>query len=166
MAYASAADMRARFDERSLAEIVADDDTSVDLGDLATDTNMLAALDDASGMVDAAVLTGQQYTTTQLDALTGQSLALLKRLTCTQALIFLKQRRGYIADQDAIDRDQKWVDDMLQRLKRGANVFNVTDNLEASIPSREIVTPRAVERAQLMRDRTHNYFPDRALSRR
>jgi len=166
MAYATADDMRARFDERSLAEIVSDNDTSVALGDLATDTNMQAALDDATGMVDASLLMGQQYTPTDLASLTGTSLALLVRLTCTQALIFLRQRRGYVADQDSMEREQKWIDDVLQRLKRGANVFNITATLESGVASREIVTPRAVDRAQLMRDRTNNYFPNRALSRR
>lgn len=168
MAYATSDDMRARFDERSLAEIVADDDTAVDLGDLSTDTNMLAALDDASGLVDAALLSVQQYTPADLTALTGTSLALLKRLVCTQALLFLKQRRGggYPSEADAIERDQKWVDDILTRLKRGANVFNIPATLSASEPSREIITVGSVERSQLMRQRTHNYYPATSFPRR
>lgn len=167
MAYATADDMRARFDERSLAEIVADDNSAVDLGDLSTDTNMLAALDDASGMVDAALLTGGQYTPANLSALTGTSLALLKRLTCTQAMLFLKQRRGggYPSEMEAIERDQKWVDDMLTRLKRGANVFNVAEVLDAGVAEREVITVNSVDRAQLMRDRTQNYYPKRAFPR-
>jgi len=167
MAYATADDMRARFDERSLAEIVADDNSAVDLGDLSTDTNMLAALDDASGMVDAALLTGGQYTPANLSALTGTSLALLKRLTCTQAMLFLKQRRGggYPSEMEAIERDQKWVDDMLTRLKRGANVFNVAEVLDAGVAEREVITVNSVDRAQLMRDRTQHYYPQRAFPR-
>ena len=147
---------------------MADDDTAVDLGDLSTDTNLLAALDDASGLVDAALLAGQQYTPVNLTELSGTSLALLKRLVCTQALIFLKQRRGYggIAEADAIERDQKWIDDVLTRLKRGANVFNIAATLTASEPSREIITVGSVDRAQLMRQRTHNYYPATSYPRR
>ncbi|MEK9810000.1 MAG: phage protein Gp36 family protein, partial [Candidatus Nanopelagicales bacterium] len=110
MAYAAASDMQLRFDERTLAELVSDTDVAIDTADLATDTKLAAALDDASGVIDAALLTGGRYSAASLSGLTGNSLALLKRLCCVLAMTFLRQRRvgGFPSDVQQIEADQRW----------------------------------------------------------
>lgn len=158
MAYATPADLRARFDERTISELVSDDGSAVALGDLNTDTNVLAALDDASGMVEAALLFAGRYTTEQLGALTGNSLALLKRIVCHLAAGLLENRR-FDFDPDRYDRMTSWANEQLEKLRSGANLFDLDDNIEATKASLE--TPSLAQRAEpgLVRDRTRNYYP-------
>lgn len=158
MAYATVADMRERFDERTLSELVSDSGAAVDLADLNTDTNALTALDDASGIVEAALIVGGRYTAAQLAALTGNSLALLKRIVCQLAASQLEQRR-FDFDPDRYERFTAWALEQLDKLRRGENLFNLDDNVSASQASLE--TPSLAQRNTpgLIRDRTQNYYP-------
>jgi phage gp36-like protein len=163
MAHASPADMRRRYDERSLAELVNDSNSAVDLGDLATDPNLLVALDDASGDVDAALLAGGRYTTAQLAALTGSSLSLLKRITCHLAWSFLEERRNGAAPQHFEERTS-WVDKKLELMRKGHNIFNLEVVIDAGQAELKHLTITAVHRANLVRDRTHRYYPQRTYA--
>lgn len=158
MAYATVADLRERFDERTIAELVSDENTAVDLVDLATDTNALTALTDASGMVDAALLVSGRYTTAQLSALTGNALGLLKRIVCHLAMAALLDRRPDF-DPDRYAKLTEWAFEQLEKLRTGENIFNLEDQIAASKPALE--TPTLTERLKpgLVRDRTRNYYP-------
>ena len=166
MAYAEPSDMRIRYDERNLAELVSDSDSAVALVDLDTNVNLLAALSDASGNVNAALLTGNRYQVADLAALTGDALGDLKRIVCTQAFVYLRQRRGggYPSELEAIERDEKQVEARLDLLRRGVNVFNLEDQKDSN-PANVQLLPSLVESAQLVRDRTQNYYPIRIPGR-
>lgn len=164
MAYATPAQMRIRYDERTLSELVADDNTAVDLGDLNTDTNLLAMLDDASGMVDAALLTGGLYTAAQLSGLTGNAAALLVRLTCHLAFTLLEERRNG-PDPERFDKRHDWAEQQLEKLRKGINLFGLDAHIAASKGDLSHVTSTTVDRANLVRDRTHHFYPQRTYSR-
>lgn len=168
MAYAAASDMQLRFDERTLAELVSDTDAAIDTADLATDNKLAAALDDASGVIDAALLTGGRYSASDLSGLTGNALALLKRLTCVLAMTFLRQRRpgAFPSDLQQVEADQKWADERLDLLRKGVNVFGLDDAIAAGNVSREPLTPSNVATASLIRDQTNNFYPQRVYARR
>lgn len=162
MAYATPSDMRKRYDERQLAELVSDTDGSVELVDLDADENLLTSLSDASGNVNAALLTGNRYQVSDLEGLTGDALGDLKRIVCTQAFVYLRQRRGggYQGDLDAIERDEKQIEGRLDLLRRGINVFNLVDQKDSN-PAPVQFLPSLVDSANLLRDRTQNYYPMR-----
>lgn len=85
-AYASAADMAARYDVRTLGQLCSDTGTPISSGSLSSSERMTAALAGASGMVEAAVTAAGTYAPADLAALTGVSLAYLKDLVCALAL--------------------------------------------------------------------------------
>lgn len=146
MAYASASDLIARKDARTLGDLVSDDNLRAEQVDLATNTVLLAALDDASGEVDAALMQGKRYSAADLADLTGNSLAYLKRITCDIAFALLWNRRGYTgsdAQQAAIEDSRK----ALERLRKGENVFNLEAQKDAGLPA--ITGATRVQRQQL-----------------
>lgn len=167
MAYATSNDMQTRYDVRSLAEMVSDTDAAVAVDDLDTDPILAAVLDDASGEIDAALLTGGRYLPSQLEALTGNAAAHLIRLTCTLAICFLRKRRpgGFQSDIQQNEADEKWAQDRLDRLARGIDVFDVGTLLSAGTPGLASMTPAIVQTAQLLRDRTRNTYPGRTYRR-
>lgn len=164
MAYATSADIRKHFDERDVASLVSDSNAAVDLGDLAADVNLQAALDSASGVVEADLLTGGLYTAADLAALTGNPLAMLVEMTCVLAFVRLARRRGgRLSDDQQAMLDE--TEDRLKRLRQGVNIFGIDANVTASTADLVHATPTTVDRASLVRDRTHNYFPQRTFAR-
>ena len=92
-AYAEPSDLVNRLELPTIQRLISDDGQDVPAEDLATDDKLLAALEDASGDVEAAMLVGKRYSVEDLEGLTGNSLATLKRITCTIALAYLLERR-------------------------------------------------------------------------
>lgn len=120
-------------DARDIGDLVADDGNRVSEANLATDSNFLLAIQAASGEIEAACLIGNRYTTSDLENLTGNSAALLKRICADVTMKVLWDRRE--ADQHgerrkyAIERAEKWLD----QLRKGERVFNVTGVLDAGV---------------------------------
>lgn len=166
MTWATPADMALRYDVRGLLELPSDTNAAIDEADLDENPVLLELLSAASGEVDSAVRSGERYTTSDLQALTGTSLSLLKQLVCHIAWTFLRERRGGM-DVDEFDARMKWSGDKLDRLRRGENVFATDDpdTAAAMVPSREVITPSSVIAADLTRDRTRNYYPHRSYPR-
>lgn len=163
-AYATPADLAQRYDVRTLLELPSDTNEAIDSGDLDDNAILLMVLEDASGQVEAALLAGQRYSAADLEDLTGNPLGLLKRLVCQIAFTFLEERRGGL-DPDQFEKRMQWPNDMLDRLRRGENIFGITEVLEASVPSREVATPASVEAAGLMRSRVNHYYPNQHFPR-
>lgn len=162
MAYATVAQLLQRFDYRDIADLVSDTGSPVAQGSLATDANALAALNDASGEVETALLMGGRYTTTDLAGLTGNSLYHLIRMTCDVAIALLFARRPlYAFDKykDARELAEKHLD----RLRKGEAVFNLSDMAAASVPSVDGPTTIEYQNLNLVRDRVHNHYPRRYL---
>lgn len=164
-AYAEPADMIARYDVRTLGDLVADDGTRVDATTLLTDDNLQAALDDASGEFEAAMQQLRRYTPAELAALTGNSLALRKRIVCKLAMGMLWERRQYIdleKAEEAMDAARK----IMERLRKGEILFDVTANVEAGVPEAVTPTVQSIRLQNLIVDRSrgrNGYYPARVL---
>lgn len=141
MSFATPSQLQARFDVRSIGDLLADDGTTVSQASQLTDANLQAALDDAAGEIVAACISNQHYTTANLTALaaldvsTYPSAALLIRLNCALAIPHLFGRRLY--NQDEIEKRIpaiKWANETLEMLKNGQRVFELpTANVSAGV---------------------------------
>src|SRR5579859_2315948 len=123
-AYATSADLTARYDVRDVCQWVSDTTAPVSQGSLATNAVVTALLADASGMVEAALLAVDRYSATDLQNLItagGNSANFLKRLVCDLAIGQLIERRPYL-DRDippAYLRALEWLED----LRNGKRIF-------------------------------------------
>jgi phage gp36-like protein len=166
MAYATASDMIKRFDSRVVGDLVADNGTSVDEDDLASNAKLTAALSSASGQLNAAVLQGERYTVADLTGLTGDGSEFLKQITCELAFGLLWQRKPYADDNLARKEATERMSDWLHRLRGGEWVFDVNENKEAGRPKVSTVTRIQARDENLIVDRmAGNYFPPRRTYR-
>ncbi len=156
-AYASVSDMVRRKDVRTLGDLVTDDNTRVTEANLASNNAITDALADASGVIESACFESNRYTADDLNGLEGNSLSLLKRLTCDLAFSMLRRRRGY--DAEELEEFQ-WANDFLDRLRKGEAVFNVAANKDAGTPQVHTVTATKIANNNMARDRVR-LFPNR-----
>lgn len=133
MSYATPADFLKRKDARTLGQLASDSNSTVDPTSLLTDPNLQAALDDASGDIDAALLAGGRYSTADLAGLTGNSAALLIRLTVEVAMAFMWKRRPYL-NSEAADQAIEDAEEALAKFSSGKNIFNIAAVIEAGLP--------------------------------
>lgn len=161
MAYADASDIKARKDVRTLGDLVGDADTRATSVELDTDTVLATALQDASGIIDAAVFHAGRYSADDLNGLTGNSLALLKRLTCDIAYTLLRRRRGYTGDEGEDLAEFKQADQMLERLRKGERVFDVAEVIDAGNTQVVTITPTIVAQQNTVVSVADRYFPTR-----
>lgn len=163
MSYATIADLLDRYDWRTIGQMVSDDDRRVELSELATNDKLQAVLDDASGEIDAALMMGNRYSTTDLTGLTGFSAAKLARMTCDIAMALLFRRRP-LGKAEVSDRLAETAEAHLERLRTGQHVFDVADNKAAGNPSCENISLVEYDRLGLLRDRIGNrYYPARTV---
>lgn len=160
MAYATVADLIARFDRRDIQALVSDTQFQVELMELGENAALLAALDDASGIIDAALLKANRYSTDDLNGLTGNSLALLKRICCAQVMVLLLERRPD-RDPERLEAQTNLAESYLKRISKGEDVFDLEPVKEAGLP--ETVGPTLVDLDNLnmpsFRSRGH-YYPN------
>lgn len=166
MAYASAADMVVRYDVRTLGDLLTDDGLRQTPAQVAASATLASLLSDASGEIDAALRVGQRYTAANLAALTGNSLALLKRITCQIAMRMIWERRPYlnemqeVAREDSQDKSRR----MLEKLRKGEAIFDIADVPDAGLPSHDQPQLASIERLNLTVDHARRgYFPARRL---
>lgn len=164
MSYAAVSDLTARYDVRDVSDLASDTGTAIAAGSLATDPNILAALADASGDIDSALLAGRRYTTDDLTGLTGNSLAKLKRLTCDLAMAFLLGRRP-AHDPERLKAFEERGRMLLERLRKGENVFDLDAQKDAGVIDHQVQTIQAVDNMNLLRDQTRHYYPARTFPR-
>lgn len=139
-AYASAADLTARKDVRNLGDLASDDGVRVASGSLTGNAKITAALEDASGLIEAALLQGKRYSVADLTALTGNSASYLKRLTCDIAFWMLWDRKPSHKPDDH-GRVSAYEDyhKALEMLRKGQHIFDIDEVKEAGLP--DIQTP-------------------------
>lgn len=155
MGYASTTDFAKRYDSRVVGKLLSDDGTPV--SPITSSTTLASLLDEASGLIEAACLAGERYTTDDLEGLEDNSLETLKGLTCGLAFWLLLQRRGQpIKNYPAVDMQLT----LLDQLRNGARVFNVAAVLDAGHGKTEVQTINETLRLNLQRDR-NQYFPCR-----
>jgi phage gp36-like protein len=150
-----------RKDWRQLGDLVADDGEQVTEGDLLVDPRLQAALDDASGEIDAALLVGGRYSVADLAGLTGDAAKYLARITCEIAVFNLQLRR-FDLDAKKLEVIEKLRERLLEPLRTGKNIFGLDEKIaagKASVDGPTIIEYDTV--LNLFRDRTRNYFPRR-----
>jgi len=154
--YATPSDLADRFDARTLRDLASD--TGEEVADITSDPHALVALADASGRMDAAVLVGGLYTTTQLGELTGNSLALLKRLVCDLAMCYMMSRRPERYGSEALAAMHKASEEYLEMLRKGQRLFDVDEAVAAGRPTVDGPVVTTYERLNMIPDRTRNFY--------
>jgi phage gp36-like protein len=166
MAYATSADLLVRYDRNDVGQLCSDTKNAVSAVDLTTDAVCLAALNDASGDIDGALMVGANYTAADLATLTANSTYKLIRVCCDIAMWYLIQRRpGWNPEKAKAIREI--AEQHLERLRKGENTFNIQASIAAGDPvvdgptMLDLVTgPNALN---LIRDRVRNFYPPRFL---
>lgn len=143
--YADGDDLIARFDVEVVGDLATDNRTPLLRQDIPTHANVLVALLDACGDVEAQIKVGGRYTVTHLETLDTNSTALLKRIVCTIAMANLFERRpGVHVEMAKAVRER--ADEYVAKLQNGQAIFGITDDeshVEATKP--ELVGPTSVE---------------------
>ncbi|MCP4783364.1 MAG: DUF1320 domain-containing protein [Fuerstiella sp.] len=161
--YTGADDLTARFDTRSIQQLVSDTGTPVLPSDLATDANLAAALDDAEGEVVANLLVGGRYTTTELAALTGTALAYLKYIICSIAMLHLLSRRPAV-NAKLYEQLKELRETHLKALQDGHAIFGGDDeDVDAGRVSTDGVSHQDMVNNDSIRIRKPRYFGNPSL---
>lgn len=166
MAYATPADLIARYDARDVGQLCSDDKTAVSTVDLPNNYICLTALNDAAGDIDGALMVGNRYSAADLATLTANSTYKLIRVNCDIAMRYLIDRRpGWNPEKAKLIREQ--AEEHLERLRRGENTFNIQASMDAGEPVVDgpsmldfVTGPNALN---LIRDTTKNYYVPRKL---
>lgn len=161
-AYATGANLVERYDIDQVGDLATDDRDELDRALVPTNANVLAALLDASGEIDTALLAGGRYTPAELAALTGNTVNHLIRITCDIAFANLIQRRPDRLNKELADAYRKTASGWLEKLRRGENVFGIQTVIDSG--QLDIVTVQAVEieNLNLLPGRMAPYFPGTA----
>lgn len=163
MSYASPAEFLKRYDSRIVGDLVRDDGEQATATELLYDDNLQAALDDASGDIDAALLVGERYYPSDLAALTGNSQTLLIRMCCDIAMAFLLRRRPS-KDADKDTARLELAESHLRKLRDGEQIFYRGEGVDhAGLVDTTGPSTVQLQNLNLMRGRTQNYYPERRL---
>lgn len=138
----SASEFLKRCDKRTVADLVSDTGTAADVGTLSADTNLAAALLDATGEVEASAMKGGRYRPADLAALTGAALGRLYRMITRLTLVYLYERRP---DKGPPAELLKTVSEQLELLRQGEAVFGTDETYDASTMDHEVEVSSDVE---------------------
>ena len=158
MAYATPADLVTRYDAALLGDLAGDGQPA----DPLTSPRIAAALDDASGEVDAAARVGGRYSPQDLAALDGTDKAFLVSLVCRIALLRLIATRIQTIGEGAHEALRRDVTETLAAIRRGELLFGTPPVSRAVTPAVDGPTALEYNRLNLLPDRTQNYYPPRA----
>lgn len=161
MAYASSSDLFNRYDIRTINDLANDNGVRQSEDDLTDNTVVSTMLTDASGDIDVELLKGSRYSTSDLEGLTGNSLAHLKRMTCDIAMALLCERRPGLYPKLTAEL-REVADKHKRRLAKGEDMFNLTAQQADTHP--RIDGPTLVQQSQinqLLPDRTPHFYPSK-----
>lgn len=159
MSYATPADLLARYDRRTIGQLVRDDGVQATESELLSSNVVQAALDDAAGEIDAALLVGGKYRPSELAELAGNARSLLIRITCWIAMRHLWGRRPYLEDP-AKDEAEQQARKMLAALRKGELLFALDEDaaVASSLPALVADTPESVRAQNLIVDHARGKF--------
>jgi len=166
LAYASGSDMVARFDYRTLGDLLTDTGVRLSKSEVVASSVLATLLDDAAGEIESALRVGQRYSVADLTGLTGNSLALLKRINCAIAMKLCWERRAYLNSNQETSRDEdsEKARRMLDRLRKGEAIFNLDAVADAGLPSLSVPSVSTIQSVNLTVDAARRgYFPGRRL---
>jgi phage gp36-like protein len=158
MAYATGQELVKRYDVDLIGDLAQDEREPLDRSVVASHPNVAAALDDASGEIDVALLVGQRYLPEQLTTLTGFSRNHLVRITCAIAMSLLFERRPGMRPEIA-EAIAKKAREHITALNRGDNVFGIQENLDAGTIDTATIATVDIENLNLLPQRMPRYFP-------
>lgn len=161
-AYATGANLVERYDVDLIGDLAQDTREDMEREAVATHPNVLAALLDASGDVDASMLAGGRYTPTQLSTLSGNSLNHLIRITCAIAMALLIERRPDRVNLELAEGLRKPAKAHLEALRRGENVFGIQEVIESGTIDLATVSTVDINNLNLLPGRMPRYFPGTA----
>jgi phage gp36-like protein len=157
--YATPQDLVARYDVRDICQWVSDANAPVSPSSLGGNANLLAAIADASGMVEAAVLAAERYSVTDLQNLYasgGNSGQFLIRLVCDLAVGLLIERRPYL-ERDVpapFLRALEW----LEQLRDGKRILAFQEVAQAALPSVIVDSAADVRNRNLASYQANRFF--------
>ena len=156
MAYLTRTEFLDRYDHRRVGSLVKDDDTRKSKADMITGDDVLdAALADGESYINAALFAANRYEASDLDGLTGDDAAILKRLNADLAYGFLLKRRGY--SSTALESEAPGYGEAmgyLEALRTGERILNLTDNKNAGLPKNQKLSTKIT----LVTGRSNRYF--------
>lgn len=129
MSYCTIQQFQQRYDLRSVAQLSNDQNA-----DTLNTTNAQAALDDATAEINTAALQGSQYQLSDLTSLVAAGDTQLVRLNADLAYRNLLDRRGQ-GLPPGLEARIKSSESMLDALRSGARILNVTTNRVADVPA-------------------------------
>lgn len=160
--YATGPDFAKKYDVRLCGDLVSDSGTKVTELDFPTNPNLLDALVDAGAMIDGAVRVGNRYTPAQMANLEASAATLVRRLCCDQALVFLKRRRGRIAETDKTLLEE--VEQRMKSLRSGDDYLMLATETSAEGSMIELAGPclipiGAPAPLRTIRESVPDYYP-------
>lgn len=152
-----------RYDVDVVGALAWDEREEMDRDAVPLHANVLIALDDASGEIDVNLLAGGRYTPVQLETLTGNSQAHLRRITCAVAMAALFERRPGMYSEMA-EAIAKIARGHLAALARGENVFGLTELISGASSTIDVETVQSIEidNLNLLPGRMSRFFPGSA----
>lgn len=130
--YADPSDLASRYDIRTIGELVTDDEQELSRTAVLNHPNVLSALCDASGRVEAALRHGARYTIDDLSRLTDNSLSHLKSIVCSVAMSrILRRRPGTYTD--LLQQVSAEAEEHLGFLSKGHDVFTIESHVAAGL---------------------------------
>lgn len=148
-----------RYDVRTVGDLCSDTGTRITSDALPSNPNLLAALDDAQGLVEAATLVSSRYLPADLSTLTGTGQRLLFRILADLTIGLLYKRRPDKGDPPRAFTDAM---DWLDLLRKGERIFGLQEHAEAGLFAHEVETAAVVEARDGVVVQAENLFGMRA----
>jgi hypothetical protein len=156
---ATVADMLSFFDRNTIADLLSDTGTPAE--DLPSNAVLLQLLSAARGEVELSLTVAEQYSSADLDGLTGYAADVEKKLECTICLGNLLTRRPGSDHEEVFESHIEWAQDILEKLRLGQRVFGgAVAQQAAGLVS--VVGPSSFDTDRLHLITRHtNFFPHR-----
>lgn len=157
MAYATVDDFTNAFDEQTLRDLASD--TGIPVESLSASTAVTSALNAGAGRIEAACFVGRMYSADDLSTLTGNSAALLARMNCEIALMYLMARRPEKYGTDFFKAIDERIESYLKDLREGARLFATENAKDAGLPFVDGPTTIDFQRLNLITARVRRFYP-------
>lgn len=161
--YATAADMLIRYDYTTVGQLLTDGrgtstpDISLILNPAQPEgAKLQTLLMRSSGLVESAAMMGGKYKPTDLQALIGNQLELLKSIVCDLTIFELYKRRPNLDAPipPAYREAQSW----LSALEDGTTIFGLQENIDATHMQSQVETPCVVDQRNMWTRQAAPYF--------
>jgi phage gp36-like protein len=158
-AYATGTDLVARYDVDLVGDLATDSREPIEQSAVPNLPLVATALLDASGMIDVHLATGGRYTPSDLEALSGNSVYHLKRITCDVAMGLLLQRRTDMKYQELAEKVVAGSKQHLMALARGENIFGISSVQDAGTIECQTISAVNIDNRNVLTSRMDRYFP-------